>query len=152
MPKAATTADPALPHWNDLKDLDRKGLADAWQSAFGRPIPPKLFRNTVIPILAYRLQAMKFGDLSPVTERYLASLLPRADGKPTRAPPRRLKAGTRLLRTWQGRTYTVTVTDDGFIWGGMTYRSLSVIARKITGTAWSGPAFFGTKSTKGAKA
>jgi len=152
MPKQAPAQPSALPHWDSLKDLDRRGLAEAWQQAFGRPIPPKLFRNTAIPILAYRLQALKFGDLSPAAERYLASLLPRKDGKPTKPPPRRLKPGTRLLRTWQGRTFTVTVTDDGFVWDGTTYRSLSIIARKITGTAWSGPAFFGLKTTKGAAA
>jgi len=152
MPKKTPAPQRTLPHWESLKDLDRKGLAETWQEAFGRPIPPKLFRNTVIPILAYRLQALKFGDLSPAAERYLASLLPRKDGKPTKPPPRRLKPGTRLLRTWQGRTYTVTVADNGFIWDGMTHRSLSVIARPITGTAWSGPAFFGLKSTKDAKA
>lgn len=150
MPKPAKPAAPPLPHWDTLKGLDRNGLADVWQRAFGRPIPPKLFRNTVIPLLAYRLQELQYGGLSPAAERYLASLLPREDGKAARPPPRRLKPGTRLLRTWQGRTYTVTVADNGFIWNGETYRSLSVIARKITGTAWSGPAFFGLKQTKGA--
>jgi hypothetical protein len=56
---------------------------------------------------------------------------------------RRLKPGTRLLRAWQGKTYTVTVADPGFIYEGKTYGSLSVVAREITGTPWSGPAFFG---------
>jgi hypothetical protein len=56
-----------------------------------------------------------------------------------------LRPGTRLIREWQGRTYDVLVLDDGFSWQGMRYRSLSALARKITGTAWSGPLFFGLK-------
>jgi len=59
-----------------------------------------------------------------------------------------LKPGTRLIREWQGRTYEVVVLDDGFSWQGTQYRSLSAIARKITGTAWSGPLFFGLKQNR----
>lgn len=150
MPKKST-ATPDLPPWEALAGLDRRGLADTWQKAFGRPIPAKLFRSTAIPLLAYRLQELRSGGISPAAERYLGSLLPAADGRAPRAAPRRLRPGTRLLRTWQGRTYTVTVADNGFIWDGLTYRSLSVIARKITGTAWSGPAFFGVKERSEAR-
>jgi hypothetical protein len=64
-------------------------------------------------------------------------------------PPRpELKPGTRLMREWQGRTYDVLVLDDGFFWQNTQYRSLSAVARKITGTAWSGPLFFGLKSNR----
>src|SRR5204863_6098083 len=61
-----------------------------------------------------------------------------------------LKPGTRLVREWQGRTYEVLVLDDGFSWQGTGYRSLSALARKITGTAWSGPLFFGLKTNRSA--
>ncbi len=61
-----------------------------------------------------------------------------------------LKPGTRLIREWQGRTYEVVVLDDGLSWQGTQYRSLSAIARKITGTAWSGPLFFGLKQNRSA--
>jgi hypothetical protein len=61
-----------------------------------------------------------------------------------------LKPGTRLVREWQGRTYEVLVLDDGFSWQGTSYRSLSAVARKITGTAWSGPLFFGLKPNRSA--
>ena len=61
-----------------------------------------------------------------------------------------LKPGTRLIREWQGRSYEVLVLDDGFSWQGTHYRSLSAIARKITGTAWSGPLFFGLRSARSA--
>ena len=58
--------------------------------------------------------------------------------------------GTRLMREWQGRTYEVVVLDDGFSWQGTRCNSLSAIARKITGTAWSGPLFFGLKQNRSA--
>jgi hypothetical protein len=152
MPNPATRKLTApIDDWTTLKDLSRRSLAEVWHRAFGRPIPPKLFRNTAIPLLAYRLQELQHGGLSAAAERHLASLLPKPDGKPAPRPVPRLRPGTRLLRTWQGRTYTVTVADNGFIWDGHTYRSLSSIARKITGTAWSGPAFFGLKQRPDAR-
>lgn len=142
MPKVAK---PALPHWDTLNDLDRNGLAAAWQQAFDRPLPPKLYKNTVVMLLSYRLQEIALGGLSLQSRRYLNSLLPRSSGGQA-APPRRLKPGTRLKRLWQGRTYSVTVLDEGeYEYLGKRYASLSVIARTITGTAWSGPAFFGLK-------
>ena len=61
-----------------------------------------------------------------------------------------LKPGTRLIREWQGRTYEVVVLDDGLSWQRTHFRSLSAIARKITGTAWSGPLFFGLKQNRSA--
>jgi len=143
MPKVTA---PALPHWDTLNDLDRKGLAATWQQAFDRPIPPRLYKNTVVMLLGYRLQELKFGGLSPATRRHLASLLPRAQGgRGSASPPRRLKPGTRLQRSWQGRSYSVTVMESGYEYLGKHYASLSVIARTITGTPWSGPAFFGLK-------
>jgi hypothetical protein len=59
-----------------------------------------------------------------------------------------VKPGTRLMREWKGRTYDVLVLDDGFSWQNTRYRSLSALARKITGTAWSGPLFFGLKQNQ----
>lgn len=153
MPKAAipnihaVPAPFALPHWEDLPKLDRPALAVAWQQAFDRPLPPRLYKNTVVMLLGYRLQELALGGLSPETRRHLASLLPKSrGGRGGAAPPRRLKPGTRLQRTWQGRTYSVTVLEAGeYEYLGKRYPSLSVIARTITGTPWSGPAFFGLK-------
>ena len=62
-----------------------------------------------------------------------------------RAPPISLKPGTRLVREWRGVTHTVLVHADGFEWNGKRYRSLTVIAREITGAHWSGPRFFGLR-------
>jgi hypothetical protein len=154
MPKASPRNTANLPDWTTLQDLDRKALAPIWQRAFGQPLPAKLYRNMTVFLLSYRLQELRYGGLSPAAERYLASLLPRTDGKVARPTARRLRAGAQLLRTWQGRDYTVTVTDTGFFWNGKTYRTLSPIAKKITGSAWSGPTFFGLNkpaSAQGAK-
>jgi hypothetical protein len=106
-----------------------------------------LYKNTVMLLLGYRLQELKLGGLSSGARRHLNSFLSRTNGGKAARPTRRLKPGTRLQRSWQGRTHIVTVADDGFEYAGQTYASLSVIARPITGTAWSGPAFFGLKGT-----
>ena len=154
MPKATPRNAPKLPDWTTLADLDRKALAEIWERAFGNPLPTKLYRSMTLFLLSYRLQELQYGGLSPPAERYLASLLPREDGKTARPTARRLRAGAQLLRTWRGRDYTVTVTDTGFFWNGKTYRTLSPIAKKITGSPWSGPVFFGLDKaapTKGAK-
>src|SRR5207342_2839095 len=98
MPKPAARKPTAtIDDWATLKDLSRKSLAETWHRAFGSPIPPKLFRNTAIPLLAYRLQELQHGGLSPAAQRHLASLLPKPDGTPAQKPVRRLRPGTRLL-------------------------------------------------------
>lgn len=134
----------------------RPVLEAAWQAAFGRPLSPKMRRPLAALLLRFHEQETAHGGLSPVVEAYLASLLPKSRGRGPQAAPapvRRLKPGTRLLRAWRGQTYTVTVADPGFLYEGQTYSSLSVIAREITGTPWSGPAFFGllkkAKATEG---
>ncbi len=77
----------------------------------------------------------------------------RTSGEPKPAPPnRKIKAGTRLLREWQGRVHEVTVVKDGFSYQGSTYCSLSEIARTITGTRWNGWVFFALRKTSGAAA
>jgi hypothetical protein len=124
----------------------RRTLEAKWQTAFGRPLSPKMRRPLAALLLRFHEQETAHGGLSPEIEAYLASLLPKPRGRGPQAAPapvRRLKPGTRLLRAWQGKTYTVTVADPGFLYEGKTYGSLSVVARAITGTPWSGPAFFG---------
>lgn len=129
----------------------RPVLEAAWQAAFGRPLSPKMRRPLAALLLRFHEQEAAHGGLSPEVEAYLASLLPKPRGRGPQAAPapvRRLKPGTRLLRAWRGQTYTVTVADPGFIYEGKTYGSLSVVAREITGTPWSGPVFFGLKKAK----
>jgi hypothetical protein len=154
MPKLAKTRNlevipPRLP------TPSRKILEAQWQTAFGRPLSPKTRRPLAAQLLRFHAQETAHGGLPAEVEAYLVSLLPRTRGSGPQtapAPARRLKPGTRLLRTWQGRTYTVIVAEPGFLYEGTTYSSLSVVAREITGTPWSGPAFFGLNKAKPAKA
>jgi hypothetical protein len=95
-------------------------------------------------MLAWHLQAAAFGDLEPETRRRLKQLAKagQRNGVP-RASSAGLRPGTVLLREWQGVRHGVEVTRDGFLHAGKRYRSLSQVARAITGTRWSGPRFFG---------
>ena len=152
MPKTQQRA-PAItsPAVVDFHVLKRPVLAILWQATFGRPLSPGIKQPLAAHLLRFHRQETTTACLTHEIEAYLASLLPKRRASPTgapSAPSRRLKPGTRLLRTWHGTTYTVTAADPGFVYAGKTYGSLSVIAREITGTAWSGPVFFGLKKTK----
>jgi hypothetical protein len=107
--------------------------------------PPKLSRDLLALGIAYRRQEMKHGGLGKATLRKLQTLAKtlRTTGQVGPSPSLALKPGVRLVRKWHGRTHTVTVTENGFEYGGKNYTSLSQIAKKITGTHWSGPRFFG---------
>jgi hypothetical protein len=98
------------------------------------------------------MQEVALGGLRPERQRQLRQFAQQLnESQERRIRPRpELKPGTRLVREWQGRTYEVVVLDDGFSWQGTSYRSLSALARKITGTAWSGPLFFGLKPNRAA--
>jgi len=103
-------------------------------------------RNHMIPILAYRAQEKVFGGLKESTLRILRKL---ALGNPSEAQPiYRPKTGTRYVREHNGKLHEVTVLDDGFEYESESYRSLTEIAKAITGTKWSGPAFFGLKKKR----
>ena len=99
----------------------------------------------------YRLQEKAYGGLSAATRKRLRALAAEIEADPDadflEVP--RIKPGARLIREWQGETHKVTVTEDGFVYAGQRYKSLSEIARLITGTRWSGPLFFGLKSGSG---
>lgn len=101
--------------------------------------------------IAYRIQELAYGGLKPETIRRLERLGEELDGgdrakRSIRADRDRPITGTRLLREWQGVEQIVTVTADGFEWQGRPYKSLSAIARAITGTRWNGWTFFGLKN------
>ena len=97
----------------------------------------------MIRAVAHKLQELAYGGLSPAARRILIGLKEPASAKPT---PRALRPGTELLREWQGTTHRVTVMEDGVVYGGKRYGSLSEVARAITGSRWSGPRFFGLKA------
>lgn len=123
----------------DIKRLDRGGCLDRWRDAFGRPPPKYLSPQFMKRVLIWDLQNKQLGGLSVGTERCLKQI---ASGKTSAA---KAKPGSHLVREWNGRTYQVEVTDGGYVMDGRTWRSLSAIARHITGARWSGPRFFGVQ-------
>lgn len=134
-----------------LKRLNRPELVALWAEVFGEPLALQAQKDFLIRALAYRLQEQAHGGLTAAARRRLRKLAADVrDGiTPTLNTPR-IKPGTRLIRSWRGDTHEITVLEDGFTYRGKQFRSLSEIARLITGTRWSGPLFFGLK-TNGAK-
>jgi hypothetical protein len=131
-----------------LRGLEVEGLRARWQTVFRRRAPPHLPRHLLFRILAYRLQADCLGDLDPDTRRLLdRSGSPVEVGLAAYRNRRRteLRAGTLLVREWDGHLQRVIVLADGFAWNGKTYRSLSEVAFAMTGTRWNGPRFFGLR-------
>ena len=128
-----------------LPTMDRKALEKLWRDLFDRTPSAALRRETLIPIVAYRTQEKAFGGLKESTVRKLRGFDEHADGaKPIRMTLRP-KIGTRYVREYQDKLHEVTVLESGYEYKVKTYRSLTKIAKDITGTKWSGPAFFGLK-------
>jgi hypothetical protein len=129
-----------------LPTMERKALLKLWRDLFDRVPSPALRRETLIPMLAYRIQEKVFGGLKESTARKLREL---AEANTVGETPihRRLrpKTGTRYVREHDGKLHEVTVLDTGYEYEGNIYRSLTEIAKVITGSKWSGPAFFGLK-------
>jgi len=129
-----------------LPTMERKELLKLWRDLFDRVPVPALRRETLIPILAYRIQEKAFGGLKESTLRKLRELADeKVVGKTAVQKSLRPKIGTRYVREHAGKLHEVTVLEAGYEYEGMNYRALSEIARAITGTKWSGPAFFGLK-------
>jgi len=138
-----------------LRDLDLKGLRARWQSVFQGTAPVHLPRHLLFAIIAYRIQADRFGHLDHQTKQVLdrtdakesasdtSARLVRFDQKRTELTP-----GTVLVREWDRQSQRVMVMADGFAWNGETYDSLSKVAFAITGTKWNGPRFFGLRDKK----
>ena len=116
-----------------LVALPDAALSEEWRKVY-KSAPPRISPDLLRRGIAYRLQERAFGRLSPQVARVLASS--------GRAAPE-VTPGTRLVREWNGRTIDVLAIAGGMLWEGRTYRSLSAIAREVTGTPWSGPRFFG---------
>jgi hypothetical protein len=134
-----------------LRDLDLAGLRARWRTIFRRTAADRLPRHLLFRVLAYRLQAERFGHLDKDTERFLDRVasgvqaggeIKSADGHPSRNG---LQPGTILVREWNGVLQRVMVLDQHFAWNGTTYRSLTEVAVAMTGTRWSGPRFFGLR-------
>ena len=145
--------DPIPARLAALKTIALPELKAEWRTLFGAE-PPGHNRRYLESRLAYRIQELAYGGLKPETRKRLETLGEQfADRNITR---RRVRddvmpiAGTRLLREWQGVEQAVTVLADGYEWQGRPYRSLSAVARAITGTRWNGLVFFGLKSQRSA--
>ncbi len=121
--------------------MDRNQCLELWRENFASPPAKYLSQSFMQKAIAYELQCRAFKGTPKSTKRALVAI---AKGKKAAsAQVRSLTPGMRLLREWNGRTFEVEVTDTGFVWRDKNYRSLSAIAREITGTRWSGPRFFG---------
>ena len=135
-----------------LRGLDLKGLRLRWQGVFQRPAPAHLTRHLLFAVIAYRLQADRFGDLDHATRQVLDRTVAKEAGPAMSArlasfDQKRIELtpGTVLVRDWDRQSQRVMVLADGFAWNGQTYDSLSKVAFAITGTKWNGPRFFGLR-------
>ena len=130
-----------------IPGLPRATLAERWIEAHGGPPPKGISRRLLEQAAAYHLQAQVLGGLKPAVQRKLGRLAgPGRDRAPAEGRPSHKKTllpGSRLVRTWNGRSHMVEVTHSGFVYAGRQFRSLSGVARTITGARWSGPRFFG---------
>ena len=122
-----------------LTTMSSAQLQDAWRAMKAAPVPrisPSLLRLA----LGYELQAQALGGLSRTSQQRLAQL------SAARTVTQAARPGSRLIREWHGTAHIVTIGEDGVIrWNDRDWNSLSEVARAITGTRWSGPAFFGLK-------
>ena len=131
----------------ELLTLDVSALRRKWAALFGSDPSPFLGRMFMVRAIAYRLQKKIFGGLKPSVQRILDRACDSRREALQKAIPRpRAGAGTVLIREWQGTKHRVTVLDKYVVYRGRRYKSLSEVARAITGTHWSGPLFFGLKN------
>ena len=135
-----------------LKTTPTPALKQQWRELFGKE-PPPYNRRFLESRLGYRIQELAYGGLKPETIERLKVLGEQLDGgniavRKKRADDRPI-SGTRLIREWQGVEHCVTALIDGYEYAGRPYKSLSAIARAITGTRWNGWVFFGLKNWRG---
>jgi hypothetical protein len=139
----------------ELKDLGDRGtdeLRQRWTELYGTAPSPRISRELLVRAVAYRIQEEAHGGLGKSCRRQLARLAVTLGegGSLERPQSRSFKPGTKLIREWKGKVHEVVIAGGTYIWGGQHYRSLSQIARAITGTRWSGPRFFGLEAGQGA--
>ncbi len=138
-----------------LDRLSRSELRSLWTQELRDQPPATLGRDILALGIAYARQERRQGGLTKTVVRELDRLLKRAlRGDRAESPavaltPPLPRSGTVLVREWQGTTHHITIVNDGFLWNGSTHRSLSGIARAITGTKWNGPRFFGMRDANG---
>ena len=137
--------DTVLARLAEIKTMDIVALKGMWRDLYASE-PPPYNRKFLESRLAYRVQELAYGGLKPELLRRLVELAKELEPRGSRRRVESMPvAGTRLLREWQGVEHAVTVLADGFEYDGRPYKSLSAIARAITGTRWNGWLFFGLR-------
>ena len=130
-----------------ITDLSRDELIAMWTKIYKRPPPKGISRTLLERSAAYQAQVKRYDGLRTKTRRALRAALTESKKseavKQAKTTSTALKPGVRLVREWNGRSHSVDVIEGGFVWEGRVYKSLSAIAREITGARWSGPRFFG---------
>jgi DUF2924 family protein len=122
-------------------------LRERWKAMYGKAPSREIGRSFLTRAISYRLQERAYGGLKPSTRRLLARAAEETgSGSSNRPQTRMAQSGTILIREWQGTAHRVTMLDEGVSFKGKHYRSLSEVAREITGSRWSGPRFFGLRS------
>ena len=133
-----------------LPAMNKAQLLEIWERTFPTPPPAKLRKELMVPILAHRMQEAVHGGLSRTARARLQRLI---DERPTASARVRKERSasqpaSKLIRSWGGEIHEVLITAEGYVYRGETFRKLSPIAKRITGTQWSGPAFFGTRTAE----
>jgi hypothetical protein len=129
-----------------LSAMSSDELKDQWRRLYESPLPKRAERKFLIAAVAYRIQEQALGGLRPQTRRLLDRVAAEARaGRKVEAKPSPNRQGTVLLREWQGVTHQVEILERGARYQDKHYRSLSEVARIITGSHWSGPLFFGLR-------
>ena len=139
----------------ELKELGGLGtdkLRQQWTAFYGMAPSPRISRELLVRAVAHRMQEEAHGGLGKSCRRQLARLMVTlgAGGSLEGVQTPSFKPGTKLIREWKGKVHEVVIAGGTYIWAGQHYRSLSQIARAITGTRWSGPRFFGLAAGQGA--
>ena len=131
----------------NLSELETKEPRERWKAVFGKYPSQEIGRSFLTRAIAHHLQERAYGGLKPSTCKLLARALEESGSGTSRGLQSRMaQSGTILIRQWRGTTHRVTMLDDGVSFNGKRYRSLSEVARDITGSRWSGPRFFGLRS------
>jgi len=122
---------------SELITFNRQQLITLWVKLFNNPIPKSIQESLLREIIGWHLQAKEHGGLSAIERRQLKLKAASATGQ--------LAIGSQLIRVWKDETHQVTILEDGYLYNKQKWKSLSAIAKVITGTPWSGPVFFGIK-------
>ena len=135
---------------DELQEATSANLKQRWRALYRTEPPRRISRDLLVRALAYRIQEKALGGLKPSTRRLLAKVATDASARrPIQVTPESaLKPGTVLLREWHGTQHQVIVRENGIVFNGKQYKSLSQVAHRITGTKWSGPLFFGLKANR----